>query len=221
MAVDTRSLNFGRYVSIVLAFGLHVLRPRSSRWRAYCGIAISSAAIAFGGFGIRGEVQAVAAASEAALSWEAVESPPFAFTTVDGKRIESRQLRGKRVVLNFWATWCAPCQFEIRELNKLVVANGDTDVVVFGLSNESEETIREFVADKPVDYPLVSMRTHPLPSPYRDVVSVPVTFVIDRNGIIQYVRLGYVNAEELRATGWEAGDHQGPTRDAPQATAAG
>lgn len=199
-AVSTFGFLLGLVGTAVVTFGtLYLLTPENTRKRAYLTIALSTA---------------IAVVSNLVLSqrmdvlrkWEGVESPALAFTTLDGRRVELAELRGKRVVLNFWSTWCGVCRAEIPEINELVETNHDADVAVFGLANEKEETIRRFSTEQGVQYPLASVADAQLPSPYRDIIGVPTTFVLDRKGVIQFVRTGSVSSAELQASAWDAED---------------
>lgn len=174
-------------------------------WLAIAGAAVTGAIVA------AIVMTAILPTKQAAafVAWEGAESPPFSFVTLEGKQIDSSQLRGKRVLLNFWATWCVPCQLEIPQINRLLRESGESDVVVFGLSSESESTIREFLAKNKVGYPLVSVPKEQLPEPYSDVLAVPTSFVLDRKGVIQFVHTGYVTSDQLKATTWDADDYKG------------
>lgn len=199
---------FGMFAAFGVIIADAFFKPRSTRKRAYLSIVAAVALIAISSTFVSQRMNAL-------RKWEGVASPSFAFTTLDGKQIQSADLRGKRVVLNFWATWCGVCKMEIPEINQLYGAAGDGDVAVFGVSTESNDKIRQFVAENPIDYPLVSLSGAPLPSPYADISALPTTFVLDRNGIIQFVRVGYLSGDQLRATALEAADHEGPIKNAP------
>ncbi len=186
----------------------YAVKPRETRARAWGSLALAAAVIAVGGTKISSTMNVLRV-------WEGVPSPAFTLTTLAGDPLTSAELRGKRIALNFWATWCGPCQLEVPELNRLFQENGAADVVVVGISDEPPETIRAFLATTPVDYPIVSIADAALPSPYRDVFAYPTTFVVDRNGIIQTVRAGYVMAGELQRIIWDAPDYDGPIQQPP------
>ena len=83
-------------------------------------------------------------------------SPAYTFVTLDGDTIHSRDLAGKVVVLNFWATWCAPCRLEMPSLQALHERSDTSEVVVLGLSTDvgSEQTIRDVLAEREITYPI-------------------------------------------------------------------
>jgi len=208
-AVRTFGFLAGVLGTLVVVDGtLFLLAPQKNRKRAYLSIALSMAVAVVSNLVLSQQMNVL-------RKWEGVESPALAFTTIEGRHVELSELRGKRVVLNFWATWCGPCRVEIPEINRLVEANRDSDVAVFGLANEGEDTIRQFLAEQATEYPLASVTAGQLPSPYRDIMAVPTTFILDRKGIIQFVRAGYIAGAELQADAWDADDYQGPVRDAP------
>lgn len=205
VAIRAFGLLFGLGGVLAIDF---VVRPRESRQRSYIAIAAAIGVIVVGSTTLYRQMNALRV-------WEGVKSPPLAFTTIDGARIRSEDFKGKRVALNFWATWCGPCQMEIPEINRLYVDKKAEDVAVFGISNESEAKIREFLAEHKVDYPLVSLPDANLPLPYGGITAVPTTFVLDRNGVIQSVRSGYIGADELREIIWEADDYGGEVKAPP------
>ncbi len=128
--------------------------------------------------------------------WKGVAAPDFVVRTLDGRTLRLSELRGRRVILDFWATWCPPCVKEIPHFIQLRKDLSESDLVIVGISKEDEPTLREFVKRKGINYPIGS--ADDLPAPYKDVSAIPTTFFIDRRGVIQEVLVGYHDLETLR-----------------------
>jgi len=131
--------------------------------------------------------------------WQGTRAPDFSVTSLDGKQIRLADLRGKRVVLDFWATWCPPCVKEIPHFVRLVNNSGTNDLMVIGISSEAKDRLAKFVKEKGINYSIASAEEKDLPSPYKDVQAIPTTFFVDRNGVIQTVFQGYHDYEALKA----------------------
>lgn len=125
-------------------------------------------------------------------------APDINLTDLEGNKIVLSELQGKRVVLDFWATWCPPCRKEIPHFIELRSTSGPDELVIIGISSESVEVIKAFAEKQKINYPLVSMSDDKLPEPYSEIVSIPTTFFIDENGIIENVLTGYHSLEELK-----------------------
>ena len=145
-------------------------------------------------------------------SWEGVVAPDITVSTLDGKTIKLSDLKGKRVVLDFWATWCPPCVQEIPHFIQLVNETSRADLIMVGISDESSDKLKSFVAKMKINYPIASAKD--LPSPYSDVTGIPTTFFIDRKGVIQSVLTGYHDVKSLREKA-VADDYQGEPKAAP------
>ena len=125
----------------------------------------------------------------------------FTMTDLNGRTISSADLRGKVVLVNFWATWCPPCRAEIPDLIKLQEKYRGK-LVVIGISEDEipPDEVKAFVAEQKMTYP-VAMTTPALGKIFRGVSALPTTFVIDRDGKLQQRHVGMLNAErtELEA----------------------
>jgi thiol-disulfide isomerase/thioredoxin len=120
----------------------------------------------------------------------------FTLTDLNGRSISSADLRGKVVLVNFWATWCPPCRAEIPDLIKLQDKYRDK-LVVLGISEDEvpPDEVKAFVAEQKMNYP-VAMTTPALAKIFRGVSALPTTFVIDRDGKLQQRHVGMLNAEQ-------------------------
>ncbi len=109
---------------------------------------------------------------------------------INGKTINTKELAGKIVVINYWFVNCPPCRAEIPELNKLVADyKNDSSVVFIGIALDNTDAIKEFLLDIPFDYQLVPDGRE-LNHSY-DVNRYPTNVVIDREGKVYFHTSGF------------------------------
>lgn len=208
-------------IGLVLG-ALYLWRHRSEpRGMAISGVVLSGTGFAASaGFGVLYYVlftnmlgSAGTASSYADLMrWQGVEAPDFTVTTVDGRAVQLSELEGRRVVVDFWATWCGPCIHEIPDINQFSAEYSPDELVVLGISKEAQPVIEGFMADNAMNYPVASARD--LPAPYSLVSGIPTKFFIDRNGVIQNVRFGASGYDGLVEYALGA-DYAGEVRSTP------
>ncbi len=112
-------------------------------------------------------------------------APDFTLSSFNGQPLTLAQFRGKVVLLNFWATWCAPCQVEMPVFANWQSQYGAEGLQVIGISMDDDPTVaRRAVARLKLDYPS-AMGNARLAMRYGGVLGLPLTFLIDRNGIVR------------------------------------
>ena len=138
-----------------------------------------------------------------ALTGFAPEGPPapaFTLATLDGDTIHSADLKGKVVVVNFWATWCLPCRLEMPSLEKLHERHAGDDLVVLGFDVDvgNDAGVRSFLAERGITYPVgrasVASRTA-----FGGIPGIPTTFIVDRSGRVRHKVVGYFAPPALEA----------------------
>ncbi len=113
------------------------------------------------------------------------DAPDFALTDLQGKTVKLSDLRGKAVVLNFWATWCPPCKAEIPwfvELQKRYGAQG-LQVVGVNMDDGDRKDVEKFVAENSINYPVL-LGKEKVAEQYGGIDYLPTTFYIDRSGVV-------------------------------------
>ena len=124
-------------------------------------------------------------------------APDFTLQTLDGQHIRLADLRGRAVVLNFWASWCPPCRAEMPELEKVYTEKAAGGLVVLGTNQgDAASQVSNFVHRFGIHFPIVLDSRIQVSRLYR-VNSLPTTYFIDRDGIIRARVIGGMNAAVL------------------------
>jgi peroxiredoxin len=131
---------------------------------------------------------------------EVGRAPEYAFRALDGTEVRSADLRGRVVVLNFWATWCGPCRLEMPSLQALHEDAAAEGVAVLGLSTDvgSVSAVEAFLSERGITYP-VGSATAEHRRAFGGIPGIPTTFVIDRSGTVRHKVVGYFAPPAMRA----------------------
>jgi thiol-disulfide isomerase/thioredoxin len=120
-------------------------------------------------------------------------APELSLTDLGGQKLELSSHRGKVVLLDFWATWCAQCRTEIPLLVDLQKKYGNQGLQVIGISlDDDPKAVRGFYKQFKMNYP-VAIGDANLAERYGGILGLPVNFVIDREGRIHAKHLGDVD----------------------------
>jgi thiol-disulfide isomerase/thioredoxin len=140
-------------------------------------------------------------------------APDFSLKTVQGDRCASSDLRGKVVLINFWATWCPPCRAELPDLIQLQEKYRQQGLVIVGVSfDEKDAVVQKFYGDKKINYPvarvtpefgqsygaLLGLSNSQLVRPDGIInATLPSTILISRSGQIGFAHVGSLDISEL------------------------
>ncbi|HZZ40629.1 MAG TPA: TlpA disulfide reductase family protein [Acidobacteriaceae bacterium] len=128
---------------------------------------------------------AVRAHSQPSRSLVNRPAPEFVRPNLAHHRVDLAGLRGKVVLLNFWATWCAPCRLEMPRFIDWQKQYGPEGLQIVGVSIDDDATpVRPLIEKLHVNYPIL-MGDAQLGERYGGVLGVPVTFLIDRRGMVR------------------------------------
>lgn len=120
-------------------------------------------------------------------------APDFTLTTVDGEKVKLSDFRGKKVILNFWATWCPPCREEIPDMVRFYNDYKNQGIVLLGVNLTTEEytpdKLPQFIRDYNISYPVLMDKTGEVAGRYR-VTAIPTSYIIDSNGTIRDIFTG-------------------------------
>ena len=120
-------------------------------------------------------------------------APNFALTDLSKKAINLDYYKGKKVMLNFWATWCPPCVNEMPLLQEVYNNRKGEGIEVIGINyNESYDRVKKFISEKGVEFTILIDSDLKVSMDY-GVIGLPVTFFIDREGRIKEKFKGELN----------------------------
>lgn len=136
-------------------------------------------------------------------------APQVTLRDLDGKPHPLSSYRGRRVVLNFWASWCGPCLEEMPVLEQAEKNVGENGAIVLGIAMDDPEHVRTFLAGHPVNYPILLGDLRPPSTSYifgnrRQLL--PYSVLIDADGRILATHTGILTPTQLNAW-FDSGKH--------------
>ena len=126
-------------------------------------------------------------------------APDFALETANGETIQLSELRGKPVVMNVWASWCAPCRAEMPALQRVYQAYQAQGLEILGVNSTAQDerqSAQDFAAEQGLTFPILFDTAGEATQLYA-VRALPTTYFIDAQGIIQEVVAGGPMSEAL------------------------
>lgn len=138
------------------------------------------------------------------------EFPTLKLPTLNGDEYDLAARRGQWVVVNFWATWCAPCLKEMPELSALDAMREHVEVVGLAYEDIAPDAMRAFLDKRPVVYPVAILDVYDPPADFATPRGLPMTYLIAPDGRVAEKFLGPVTAAEIEAAIAAAGGPEAP-----------
>lgn len=124
------------------------------------------------------------------------KAPDFELKALTGDKVKLSSLKGKKVMLNFWATWCPPCKEEMPEMEQFY-KEGHQDIVILAVNIDPHMDVKGFVDTNGITFPILLDKDDLVNENYK-ILSIPTTYFIDRRGMIQSKYIGAMNQEIIK-----------------------
>ncbi len=126
------------------------------------------------------------------------QAPSFSLKNAEGKDVTLADMKGKIIILNFWATWCPPCRAEIPDFIRVYKKYQSKDVEIVGISLDHKgwDVVRPFVKNNNINYPVL-LGDQKIAKAYGNISSIPTTFIIDKKGKIVDQHVGSITEKDL------------------------
>ena len=123
-------------------------------------------------------------------------APEFQLKTLTGDTVKLSDFRGKKVMLNFWATWCPPCKAEMPDMEQFSKQLGD-DTVILAVNIDPQLDVKGFVNENKITFPILLDTDDKVNEAYQ-ILSIPTTYFINSKGIIQNKYTGAMKVDIMK-----------------------
>ena len=123
----------------------------------------------------------------------------FTLTDLNGKKVSLSDFRGKKVYLNFWASWCPPCRLEMPDIQEVYEKYKDKDLVVLAVNlGEDKNTIKSFIDKNKYSFSVLMDSDQSVALAY-NITSIPVSYFIDKEGNVAAKRVGAMSLDQMES----------------------
>ena len=173
--------------------------PWSFRLRVLGLLAGAGLLILLLGLALEGRPGAIKVSVAGGRAHVGARAPDFTTQTLDGAPVRLSQLRGKPVVLKFWATWCAPCQDEMPLIQRASDIYRSQGLTVLAVDYQQTDTsaMKAFLRKVDAHFPAAYDPAGQIAGEYGVNVGLPVSIFIDRSGMVSYIQLGQMSNSVL------------------------
>ena len=124
----------------------------------------------------------------------------FKLKDLDGKELSLSDLKGKKVFINFWATWCPPCKAEMPEIEKIYQETKDSDLVIVAIEiGEPLSTVKPFINNNKYNFKVLLDLDQSVATKY-GISAIPTSYFIDKNGNIVSKNVGAMDIDQMKAS---------------------
>ncbi|KAA9023584.1 peroxiredoxin family protein [Niallia endozanthoxylica] len=124
------------------------------------------------------------------------KAPDFELKNLAGETVKLSDFQGKKVLLNFWATWCPPCKEEMPDMEKFYQSAGE-DVVILAVNIDPQYNVSKFISEMGLTFPILLDEKDEVNSLYQ-VLTIPTTYFIDEEGIIRHKYISAMTEEIMK-----------------------
>ncbi|MBT2684908.1 redoxin domain-containing protein [Bacillus sp. ISL-37] len=142
------------------------------------------------------EPQAIEASKATTGIGAGMVAPTFTLKNLAGEEVSLNDYRGKKVMLNFWATWCPPCKEEMPAMEQFYKENSK-EVEILAVNLDPQNNVKSFVKDNELTFPILLDQDGTTQQTY-SIISIPTTFIIDEQGLILKKHIGSMTYEQIQ-----------------------
>ncbi|MDF2535288.1 MAG: alkyl hydroperoxide reductase [Bacillales bacterium] len=123
------------------------------------------------------------------------EAPNFSLKNMQGQIVKLSDYKGKKIMVNFWATWCPPCKEEVPEIEKFHKDN--PDIIILSVNIDTTKDIQGFIDEYQMTFPVLLDDNKEVSESY-GTYKIPETFFINADGIVKYKRVGAMDYNVMK-----------------------
>ncbi|ERI89551.1 thiol-disulfide oxidoreductase ResA domain protein [Clostridiales bacterium oral taxon 876 str. F0540] len=128
-----------------------------------------------------------------------VKASDFKIKDLNGKEVSLSDYKGKKVFLNFWASWCPPCKAEMPDIERLYQETKDSDLVILAVNlAEDNTTVQNFIKNNKYSFPVLLDPDNDAAIKYQ-IVSIPTSYFIDKEGNVVAKHIGSMTLENMKS----------------------
>jgi peroxiredoxin len=123
-------------------------------------------------------------------------APDFELKLLTGETVKLSNYKGKKVMLNFWATWCPPCKAEMPDMQKLHDAHKE-EIIILAVNMDVQNDVEGFVKEMGITFPILLDEKNEVNEKYQ-ILAIPTSYFIDEKGIISHRYNGAMSLEDMK-----------------------